>query len=153
MAAGIRDLDSAAPSRLSRLLAAGLARRATRPVITAALLPIAALRALRGRLFLQRPRCQLDTLSSLIAATGVPRVDLAKIDVEGAEEQVIAGVADADWPRIRQLVVEVHDVDGRLARLTRRLEDAGFAVTHAREDWAMHDMLGIWTLYARRHDA
>jgi FkbM family methyltransferase len=153
MAAGVRDLDSAAPSRVSRMLAAGLAHRATRPVVTAALLPLAGLLALRGRLFLQRPRCQLDTLSALIAATGVPRIDLAKVDVEGAEEQVIAGVADADWPRIRQLVVEVHDLDGRLERLTRRLEGVGFTVTHAREDWATHDMLRIWTLYARRDDA
>jgi uncharacterized protein with PIN domain len=48
------------------------------------------------------------------------------------------------------MVVEVHDIDGRLERLTRRLRTLGFATTHAREDWATHEMLGIWTLYARR---
>ena len=35
--------------------------------------------------------------------------------------------------------------------MTRRLEMLGYAVTHAREDWALHEILGIWTLYAVRN--
>ena len=78
------------------------------------------------------------------------RVDLVKIDVEGAEEQVLAGVAEHDWPRLRQLAIEVHDVDGRLERLAAMLEGRGYRVTSAREDWALHELLGISTLYAWR---
>ncbi len=37
------------------------------------------------------------------------RVSLAKIDVERAEQLVLAGIEDRDWPRFDQLVIEVHD--------------------------------------------
>ena len=85
-----------------------------------------------------------------MALAGVERVDLLKVDVEGAEEAVLAGIPDATWPAIRQLVVEVHDVDGRLERLRRLLERCGYRTQSAREDWALHQLLGIYTLYATR---
>lgn len=53
-------------------------------------------------------RAQIDTLSAQMAALGVDVVDLLKIDTEGAEREVLAGLAEADWPKIRQLLVEVH---------------------------------------------
>jgi len=92
----------------------------------------------------------LITLSQALALSGESHVDLVKIDVEGAEEEVLAGIGDADWPRIRQFVIEVHDVDGRLDRMTRLLEARGFQATHAREDWKLHQVLRISTLYAAR---
>jgi len=53
-------------------------------------------------------RAQIDTLSAQMAALGVDAVDLLKIDTEGAEREVLAGLAESDWPKIRQLLVEVH---------------------------------------------
>jgi FkbM family methyltransferase len=41
-------------------------------------------------------------------------VDLLKIDAEGAEVDVLRGLDARHWPLIRQAVVEVQDVDGRL---------------------------------------
>lgn len=55
-------------------------------------------------------------------------VDLLKIDVEGAEADVLLGVDAEQWPRIRQVVVEVADLDGRLATICDVLRDAGFEV-------------------------
>lgn len=59
-------------------------------------------------------------------------VTLLKVDVEGAEEGVLRGVAPADWHRIHQVVVEVHALPGACAAdharsVARTLrEDGGF---------------------------
>ena len=41
-------------------------------------------------------------------------MDLLKIDVERAEKEVLQGILPSDWPKIRQVAMEVHDVDGGL---------------------------------------
>ena len=51
---------------------------------------------------------EIDTLSNQLAARGLAEIDLLKIDTEGAEKEVLAGIAESDWPKIRQLLVEVH---------------------------------------------
>lgn len=53
-------------------------------------------------------------------------VDLLKVDVEGAELDVLRGLAATDWPRIAVVVAEVHDVDGRLADVLELLRANGF---------------------------
>ncbi|MES2940630.1 MAG: non-ribosomal peptide synthase/polyketide synthase, partial [Pseudomonadota bacterium] len=73
--------------------------------------------------------CPLRRLSDVIAEQGVERIDLLKVDVEGAELDVLLGIDDGDWPKIGQLVIEVHDVEGRLHTITALLERQGFAVT------------------------
>ncbi|EST39293.1 hypothetical protein N566_02710 [Streptomycetaceae bacterium MP113-05] len=55
-------------------------------------------------------------------------VDLLKIDVEGAEADVLLGVDDEQWPRIRRIVVEVVDLNERLATVCEVLRGAGFDV-------------------------
>jgi polyketide synthase PksN len=65
---------------------------------------------LQGR---QTFRCPITTLSQVLATEGITRVALAKIDVERAENAIIAGIADSDWPKIDQIVVEVHDQGNR----------------------------------------
>lgn len=56
----------------------------------------------------------------------VTAVDLLKIDVEGAELDVLRGIADAEWPLIAQVVAEVHDIDGRLDDVLGLLSARGF---------------------------
>jgi amino acid adenylation domain-containing protein/FkbM family methyltransferase len=72
--------------------------------------------------------CRLRPLSAVIREEGIPRIDLLKVDVQKAEREVLDGLAEDDWPRIRQIVMEVHDVAGRLNEITRLLERRGFAV-------------------------
>jgi len=105
---------------------------------------------LRRRAFLKHRRCELKTLSEALAISGSDVVDLVKIDVEGAEESILAGIDDEDWSRLRQFVIEVHDVAGRLDRMSRLLQNRGYRTIQAREDWAIHELLGISTLYAIR---
>ncbi len=151
--AAIADAAKVDASAVLRALSAGLRSRVWRPLVLAALAPVALVLAARRRLFLQRPRCRLITLSDALAASGESHIDLLKIDVEGAEEQVLAGIADGDWPKIRQLVIEVHDVDGRLARMRELLRARGYRVVSAREDWELHALMRISTLYAVREAA
>ena len=56
----------------------------------------------------------LRRLSSVIEQEKVKKIDLLKIDVELAELDVLKGIDDQDWPKIEAVVIEVHDVDGRL---------------------------------------
>ena len=149
--AGLADLDRVAPDQAwLRAARASLRRPITAVPATALLACLAAMVRVRRRLFLRRERCRLTTLSTAIAASGADTIDLVKIDVEGAEEQVLGGIEPRDWDRLRQFVIEVHDVDGRLARISRLLEDRGYRVTHDREDWAVHALLAISTVYATR---
>jgi FkbM family methyltransferase len=69
----------------------------------------------------------LRTLSSVIAEQGLDRIDLLKINVEKSELNVLRGLGPQDWPRIRQLVIEV-DIKENLAPITTLLEEQGFEV-------------------------
>ncbi|HEX8212536.1 MAG TPA: amino acid adenylation domain-containing protein [Longimicrobium sp.] len=81
----------------------------------------------------QRFERPLRTLSEVIRAEGVERIDLLKVDVEKAEEEVLAGIDADDWRRIRQVVVEVDERKGRLERITALLRAHGFEVAVERE--------------------
>ena len=48
-------------------------------------------------------------------------VTVLKIDVEGAEMDVMLGLGDSDWVKVDQVVAEVHDHDGRLAAVQKLL--------------------------------
>jgi FkbM family methyltransferase len=78
--------------------------------------------------------CHMTTVSEFLAEQPIEAVDLLKIDVERAEFDVLAGILDEDWHRVRQVVVEVHDFDGRLARMRSLLRDRGFEVFAVQEE-------------------
>ncbi|HEU0078950.1 MAG TPA: MupA/Atu3671 family FMN-dependent luciferase-like monooxygenase, partial [Longimicrobiaceae bacterium] len=67
----------------------------------------------------------LRTLSSVIREEGIERIDLLKVDVEKSEYDVLLGVEDEHWPRIRQVAMEV-DTDELLERVTALLGRHGF---------------------------
>jgi amino acid adenylation domain-containing protein/FkbM family methyltransferase len=92
----------------------------------------AALDAEIGALIDERMRsrtvvAQLRTLSSVIAEEGIERIDLLKINVEKSELDVLRGIAPNDWPKIRQLVIEV-DRDADLEAITPLLVEHGYEV-------------------------
>ena len=69
--------------------------------------------------------CQLRTLSEIIEEHNIEQIDLLKIDCEGAEEEALVGLLEHDWERIQQVVIEVHDIDGRLDRIETMLREHG----------------------------
>ena len=72
--------------------------------------------------------CEMRTLSDVLRDEGVARVDLLKVDVEGLELQVLRGVRAGDWPKIRQVAMEVEDF-ATCREVVALLEQQGFAVT------------------------
>jgi FkbM family methyltransferase len=71
--------------------------------------------------------CRVRTLSGIIREHHVTRIDLLKIDVEGAEMDVLAGLEDCHWPLVRQLSLEVEAANKhRVKPLLDRLRSLGF---------------------------
>ncbi len=81
-----------------------------------------------GRMVAVGRTVPVRTLSDIVAGEGLERIDLLKIDVEKAEAEVLAGIDDTTWDLVRQVVVEVHDIDGRLAAVCGLLHHRGFDV-------------------------
>jgi 31-O-methyltransferase len=92
--------------------------------------------------------CEVTTLSTVVDAHRVERIDLLKVNVEKAEADVLAGIRDEHWPLVRQLTVQVHDLDGRLAQLREALHDKGFR-TALEQDPLLADT-DIFDIYAVR---
>ena len=100
------------------------------------------------RLTVERCQCRLETLSNVIRAKQITRIDLLKIDVEKSELDVLRGLADEHWPLVQQVVVEVHDVDGQLEEVESILRRHGFEVA-AEQESTLADT-GLYNVYARR---
>jgi amino acid adenylation domain-containing protein/FkbM family methyltransferase len=92
--------------------------------------------------------CQLRTLSEIIRAENIECIDLLKIDVEKSEADVLAGIESDDWRKIRQIVIEAHDVDGQLARLTGLLSARGYSVVAEQDEYLSGSSL--YNVYATR---
>jgi hypothetical protein len=106
-------------------------RRLPRP-LARSLLRLAARWA--GRRVVETP-CAVTTISDVLSDHAIERVDFLKVDVEGAELDVLRGIAARDWPRIHALAVEVHDLDGRLATVLATLGSAGFDDVRVEQEW------------------
>lgn len=73
------------------------------------------------------------TLETFLRSRGIDRVDLLKVDIEGAEVEVFASLSD-EWLRhMGQITIEFHDfierlhIDNEVGRIKRRLTSLGFA--------------------------
>ncbi len=92
--------------------------------------------------------CRLTTLSSVIREQGVKKIDLLKIDVQKSELDVLRGIAEEDWGRIRQIVIEVHDIGGRLETISALLAGRGFGLAVEQDD--MYEGSPMYNIYAVR---
>lgn len=70
--------------------------------------------------------CHLKTLSEVIQEYKIHKIDLLKIDVEKSELDVLLGIKEQDWSKIKQIVLEVHDLENRVEKISRLLRDKGF---------------------------
>ncbi|MCZ7457445.1 FkbM family methyltransferase [Streptomyces sp. WMMC940] len=77
----------------------------------------------------RRVPVEVTTLTAVMTEHQVERVGLLKIDVERGELDVLDGIDPACWPRIRRVLLEVHDIDGRLGQVVSRLVGLGFRAT------------------------
>lgn len=72
------------------------------------------------------------TLAEILEANGLDRVDLLKMDIEGAEYEFLYGAPERCFEHIREIRMEYHDLDGdrrNVGGLKRFLADRGFTLT------------------------
>src|SRR5262249_25155051 len=60
--------------------------------------------------------CRVTSVSEIIREHGIDRIDLLKIDAEKSELAIIEGIEDDDWPKIDQIVIEIHDRTGEAVK-------------------------------------
>jgi FkbM family methyltransferase len=94
--------------------------------------------------------CELRPLSDIIREQGVERIDLLKLDVEKSEFDVLSGISDEDWKKIRQMVIEVH-TEELLAQITSLLRERGFTFAVDKSTLVEEqgqDVVRVYMLYA-----
>src|SRR5438034_1359462 len=82
----------------------------------------------------------------------IDTIDLLKIDAEKSELDIIRGIDDRDWPKIAQIVIEIHDrTEQAVKQIEALLVQKGFrcAVEHER----LLEHAGLFNLYGTRSDA
>lgn len=96
--------------------------------------------------------CPVKTLSTFLQENSINRIDLLKLDAENCEKQVLAGINEADWPKIRQIVTEIHGhINGGenlLGEIRSLLENKGFRTTLKENN--LQAKFGVELLYATR---
>lgn len=109
------------------------------------------MRALVARSFrdVENVQCEIRTVSDIVREYDVKRIDLLKVDVEKAELEVLHGIAASDWPKVQQVVMEVHDLDGRLQAITDLLKGNGLGNVIAEQEPALRGS-NVYALYAAR---
>jgi len=104
------------------------------------------------RLGRQIHECQLTSISDIIRENQINKVDLLKIDAEKSELDIIKGIEDSDWPKIDQIVIEIHDKTGEaVKRIEELLRGKGYRCIVEHEKLLQHT--GLFNLYATRDEA
>lgn len=93
--------------------------------------------------------CEVTTVSEIVREHDVRRIDLLKVDVEGSELDVLMGIEDRDWPKVRQLVVEVEDFDRRSNTVITLLDKKEFKHIESEQD-NVQKAGNYGMIYARR---
>jgi 31-O-methyltransferase len=94
-------------------------------------------------------QCDLKTLSTFIREQNITKIDLLKIDCEGAEWSVIQGIEEAYWPMIKSLVIEVHDLNGRKDQVCELLKNKGFTQIHSERESGL-EQTPMYNIFALR---
>lgn len=93
--------------------------------------------------------CPLRSVSEIMDEAAVPAIGLLKIDAEGSELDILAGIRDEHWGRIRQIVTEIHDPTGSArAEAEKTLVGRGYSCVFEEEKQLSES--GIVNCYARR---
>ena len=93
--------------------------------------------------------CEVRRLSQVISDEHIQRIDLLKIDVEGAELDVLAGIEARHWPIIKQIVMEVEVYSRDSVVIAAMLRAEGFTNIDFEQGAAQRE-LDIGLLFARR---
>ncbi|KAK4210603.1 methyltransferase sdnD [Rhypophila decipiens] len=82
---------------------------------------------------------KLERLSDVLREQypdGPDKIDLLKVDVEGAELDVLKGMDDEHWKLVQNVVVETWEPSGIRPMIEALLEQKGFEFTLDKAEWA-----------------
>src|SRR5262249_43944856 len=95
---------------------------------------------------------RLTSVSDFIRENQIDKIDLLKIDAEKSELDIINGIEDRDWPKIDQIVIEIHDcTHDAVRRIEDLLIERGYRCGVEQETLLEHS--GFINLYATRREA
>jgi len=95
--------------------------------------------------------CRLTSVSDIIRENQIDRIDLLKIDAEKSELEIIRGIADCDWPKIDQIVIEIHDPTREsVCWINDLLSRKGYRCAIEQEKLLEHS--GLFNLFATRDE-
>ena len=92
--------------------------------------------------------CETIGLSDMIRQEELEQIDLLKIDVGKDEADVLAGIVELDWLKIKQIVMKIHDIEGQVAHICEHLERRGYQVLVEEGQWL--EGARPYNLYATR---
>ncbi|WP_307867705.1 amino acid adenylation domain-containing protein [Saccharothrix coeruleofusca] len=101
------------------------------------------------RLEATRHEVRTADLSTIFDRSGLDRVDLLKINAEGAELAVIRGVRPEHWQMVRQVCLEVERASSAGPEIKGILANAGFTV-HEIDDWNVGSDADVTYVYGTR---
>jgi len=124
------------------------ALRMEHPILYPLLAPAAAAR-LDTLMEHEEVECPVRTIAEAVEEAGLERIDLLKIDTEGAELDILDGIGEPLWKNVRQVVLETHGARAQI--IEARLRSAGFdRIAVERPEFAARLGLDNFNLYARR---
>jgi len=93
-------------------------------------------------------KCELKTLSYVIEYNSLNKIDLLKIDCEGNELKVLNGIDEIHWSLIKQIVLEVHNINDRLNKIISILKKQDFKLKIEKEPTLKET--DLFNIYAKR---
>ncbi len=100
------------------------------------------------RVLSEEVECELTALSDFIREQSLTCIDLLKIDAEKSELNIIRGIREEDWRKIKQVLIEVHDIGDSISEIEFILRAQGFQVQRDQDD--LLQGTDIYNLYASR---
>jgi FkbM family methyltransferase len=96
--------------------------------------------------------CTLLPLSDIISENGIKQIDLLKIDAENYEWEVLQGINEEDWNKIKQISMEIHTHikggDNLLDNIKKLLEEKEFFFKLDME--GRFSFGGVYMIYAKK---
>jgi FkbM family methyltransferase len=71
--------------------------------------------------------------SDIFALTGLSRIDLIKMDIEGAEKEVLTNMTANDFSKIGAMLLEYHEPHALAGEMKELLERNGFVVNLSKD--------------------
>lgn len=93
--------------------------------------------------------CQLRSISEIIEEHNIPKIDLLKIDCEGAELAALQGIKEEHWNLVNKVVVEVHDTEERVKVIKEMFKNHGFTQIITEKEKAL-EHTELYNIYATR---